>query len=120
MSTMMIVPVMTDQGVIAYHAFAGPHTSSGQTPGAALDALTAQLPQAETSTLVVVQSLRADRYFSASQQQLLAELMQRWRLARDQQRALAPAEQTELKALMTAELEAATRRASDLADNLDQ
>lgn len=120
MTNIVIVPVTTDQGGIAYHAVAGPHTSSGQTPGAALDALTAQLPEAETSTLVVVQSLRADRYFSAIQQQRLAELMHRWRLARDQQRELAPEEQIELERLMIAELEAATNRASDLADKLNQ
>jgi hypothetical protein len=88
--------------------------SSGATAGAALDALTAQLSPDETSTLVIVQSLRPDQFFTAAQQQRLEQLMARWRTARDQNTHLPVPEQAELEALIEAELHAATQRAAAL------
>ena len=48
----------------------------------------------------------------------LKELMTRWREDRDSGRALSPAEQQELNALVESELEASARRAASLADQL--
>jgi hypothetical protein len=72
------------------------------------------LDEEETGTLVVVQNLRPDRFFTAQQQQRLEELMARWRSARDTQSGLTGTEQAELEALVEAELEAATQRAASL------
>jgi hypothetical protein len=83
-----------------------------------LDALTAQLSADEASTLVIVQSLRPDHFFTAAQQQRLATLMARWRTARDQGGTLPVDEQTELEALVEAELRASAARAAALADAL--
>lgn len=47
-----------------YRAVAGTAQSVGKTPGEALDALTAQLDAAGSGTLVVVQQLRPDRFFT--------------------------------------------------------
>jgi len=47
--------------------------------------LAPQLDEAEAGTLVVVQQLRPDHYFTAEQQKRLEELMMRWRKARDAQ-----------------------------------
>jgi|SRR5436853_3057556 len=116
MTKVAILPVTTDQGHVSYRAVAGVKHSSGMTPGAALDALTAQLSADETSTLVIVQSLRPDRFFTAAQQRRLDHLMARWRSARDQDTSLSADEQAELEALVAAELEAATHRAATLAD----
>ena len=44
-----------------------------------MDALAAQLDQSEAGTLIVVQQMRPDRFFTADQQQRLDELMVRWR-----------------------------------------
>jgi hypothetical protein len=101
-----------------FRAVAGRVESTGRTPGEALDALTAQLDASETGTLVVVQQQRPDRYFSAAQQLRLAELMQRWRAARDTGGPWSAAEQAELDALIAAELQAATDRAAALARQL--
>ena len=118
MTKVAILPVTTAQGRKSYRAIAGTMQSSGATAGAALDALTAQLSADETSTLVIVQSLRPDQFFTAIQQQRLDQLMARWRRARDQ-RTLFPAhEQSELVSLIEAELHAATQRASALADDV--
>jgi hypothetical protein len=83
-----------------------------------LDALTAQLSADEASTLIIVQHLRPDRFFTAAQQQRLDTLMARWRTARDQGATLPPDEQTELEALIDAELQASADRAATLADAL--
>lgn len=116
MTNVAILPVPTDHGGISYHAVAGTKQSAGATAGAALDALTAQLSADETSTLVIVQSFRPDRFFTAVQQQRLDELMTYWRAAHDSGGSLAAQEQAELELLVEAELEAATQRSASLAD----
>ena len=85
-----------------------------------MDALTAQLSADEASTLVIVQSLRPDAFFNVAQQERLAALMTRWRTAREQEKPLPVDEQTELEALIEAELRASAARASALADALGQ
>lgn len=62
--------------------------------------------------------MQSDPYFTTAQQQRLAELMDRWRSARDSGSALALEEQAELEALINAELEAASQRSANLARQL--
>src|SRR5438874_207381 len=119
MTTITIVPNFTLNGA-DYRAVAGAKQSVGRTPGEALDAITAQLSSDEAGTLVVVQSLRPDAFFTVEQCKRLDDLMTQWRTARDRGQRLDPAEQAELAALTTAELEAATRRAAELANGLEQ
>ena len=57
-------------------------------------------------------SYRPDRFFNAEQQRRLAELMARLRAARDRGCMLASDEQTELEALVEAELRGAADRAA--------
>jgi len=114
MTTISIVPENTAAGHRSYRAVAGPIQSVGKTPGEALDALTAQLSETETNTLVVVQNRRPDQFFTAEQQQRMAELMQRWRAARDSGQTLPAEEQAELDALVEAELRGAAARAAAL------
>ena len=116
MTKVAILPIPTEQGDLAYHAVAGEKHAQGKTAGEALDALTAQLSADEASTLVIVQSLRPDHFFNAAQQERLAALMARWRAARDQGQTLPVDEQTELEALVEAELRASAARAAALGD----
>lgn len=116
MTTVAILPISGPQGDIYYQAVAGARQSEGRTAGEALDALTLQLPSDDAGTLVVVQHGRPDRFFNAAQQQRLAELMERWRRARDVGVPLEAADQTELNLLIEAELLATTQRAAALAD----
>lgn len=118
MTKVAILPIPTEQGDLSYHAIAGAKHAQGKTAGEALDALTAQLSADEASTLVIVQSRRPDAFFNAAQQERLATLMTRWRTARDQGKTLPVDEQTELEALIEAELRASTARTSALADAL--
>lgn len=113
-----IVPIPTEQGELSYHATASEKQAQGKTAGEALDALTAQLSADEASTLVIVQSLRPDRFFTVAQQQRLATLMVRWRTARDQGAPLPVEEQTELEALVETELRASAARTAALANAL--
>lgn len=118
MTKVAILPIQTEQGDLCYHAIAGAKHAQGKTAGEALDGLTAQLSADEASTLVIVQNLRPDAFFNAPQQERLAALMTRWRTARDQGQTLPVDEQTELEALVEAELRASAARASALADTL--
>ena len=111
-------PVSTAQGDLSYHAIAGEKHAQGKTAGEALDALTTQLPADEASTLIIVQSLRPDRFFTAAQQERLTALMERWRTMRDQGATLPADEHTALEALIAAELQASAARAAGLADAL--
>lgn len=118
MTKVAILPIPTEKGEGSYRAVAGDKRSQGRTAGEALDALTTQLSDEEASTLVIVQSLRPDRFFNVAQQQRLAELMERWRTDRDRGKDMSADEQAELEALVEAEFRAAGDRAAALADEL--
>lgn len=86
----------------------------GRTAGEALDALTTQLGDEESGTLIIVRDLRADRLFTAAQRERMEQLMERWRSARDTGTTLSAEDQTELEGLIDAEVRAATERAKAL------
>ena len=115
MAKVAILPIQTETGGVSYRAVAGDKQSQGKTAGEALDALTSQLPEDETGALIIVQSRRPDRFFSAEQQSRLAELMDYWRSARDKGEILPIDEQIELAALVEAELVASADLAAKLA-----
>lgn len=101
-----------------YRAAARNRQSVGRTPGAALDALAAQLDESETATLIVLQTLRPDEFFTANQQQRLGELLLRQRSAREMGTAFTASEQSELQSLVEAELDGAAARASAMVREL--
>jgi hypothetical protein len=112
MTKVAILPEPTVKGDTVYRAVSGARQSVAKTAGAALDALTAQLPPGETGTLVIVQNHRLDVFFTLQQQERLDELMNRWRAARDAGTALSAEEQAELDALVETEVKAAGERAA--------
>ena len=114
MTTIAIFPVNPQGSPASFHAVAGDVQSSGATVGQALDAVQAQLGEPEQTTLVVVQPMQPDHFFTTEQQQRLAELLTRWRAARDAGASLPPQEQSELDNLVEAELRAATERSASL------
>lgn len=118
MTKVAILPEPTVQGAIEYRAIAGTRQAVAGTAGAALDAVTAQLPADETGTLVIVQNHRPDQFFTAEQQRRLSELMARWRAARDAGSSLPPSEQAELDALAEAEVRASGERTAALLADL--
>lgn len=118
MTTIAILPENPGSPATSFRAVAGKLESTGRTAGEALDGLLAQLDESTTGTLAVVQQLRPDRFFTAEQQQRLAELMNRWRAARDKGHNLAPEEQAELEALVEAEVQASAARAAGLLHGL--
>ena len=101
MTTITILPEKED----SYRALAGDKESTGRTAGEALDALTLQLPDDESGTLVIVQNYKADEFFTVAQRERLAELMQL-----RQSRPLSSAEEGELENLIEAELDGARLR----------
>lgn len=111
MTTITILPESDNAHGTIYRAAAGDLESTGETAGQALDALTPQLTQDETGTLIIVQHWRPDRFFTAPQQQRMEELMGRWRDARDAGQELPGDERAELERLIEAETRGAAERA---------
>jgi hypothetical protein len=118
MNTITIFPENPHAPAPRFRAVAGEKQSVGATAGEALDALTAQFGEPQATTLVVVQPMQADALFTAEQQHRLAELMARWRAARDAGTLFPPEDQAELDALVAAELRAALQRSEALAQQL--
>ena len=117
MTKVAILPIPTVRGALAYHAVSGTRYGLGKTAGEALDALTAQLED-DASTLIIMQRLRPDPFFTTAQQERLVVLMARWRTARDRGHTLPIDEQIELETLIEAELHASEARTAALADEL--
>lgn len=118
MTKVAILPVPDEKGAITYRALAGERNGQGRTAGEALDALTSQLPEEESGPVVILVGRKPDAYFSESQRKRLAELMDQWRTCRDAGGQLSAADQSELDALVEAELLASATRASAIADEL--
>jgi hypothetical protein len=107
-TTITVLP--TAPGVAGYRAVAGAAEATGATPGQAIDALVARSGGSDGPTIIIVQPAGADEFFTADQQARLADLMVRWRTARDAGEKLPADEQAELDTLIAAELRAATAR----------
>ncbi len=110
MTTITILPEKTD----SYRAVAGDKESTGRTAGEALDALTTQLAVQERGAFVVMLKDQADEFFSAAQQQRLAELMEQRRVG-----SLSATEAQELERLIEAELDGARQRTASLLHELN-
>lgn len=109
---MTTVAILPDQpGTAAedgFMAVLGKRQARGKTAGAALDAINAQLADDQSASLVLVQSMKPDRFFDASQQARLQQLMQAWKQAPEQP---VPAE---LLAMLDEELKATIERSKAL------
>ena len=114
MTRVAILPETKSGGDRAFRAVAGDKQAVGRTAGEALDGIVTQLSQDAGGTIVVLQTLGPDRFFTAAQQQRLGELMAQWRQARDGGTSLGAAEQAELDQLIEAELEGSALRTADL------
>ena len=110
MTAIAIMPLHIEGNAVTFHAVAGNKESYGKTAGQALDALTAQLGQQDANTLIIVQNLRPDAFFTDKQQNRLSMLMGRWRAARDQGQTLSISEQAELDKLVLEEVQASEAR----------
>lgn len=111
MKNILILPEESD----SYRALSGDKESTGRTPGQALDALTSQLTEEESGTLVILQRYMPDRFFDAGQQKRLADLM-RLREAG----SLTAEDEGELESLVEAELRGAAQRAEAMSDAVGQ
>ncbi len=118
MTMVSILPITTDGNGPAFRALLAEKQSTGRTMGEALDALTAQFTGGEVETLVLVGGSQPDPFFNRSQQERLADLIDRWQAARDRGEELAGDAQRELDGLVQAELNASGARAATLADAL--
>ena len=120
MCKVMIHQIRSEDSVVVFRATAGQKQATGRTAGQALDALIAQLPAVDVDTVVIVQSIQPDRYFTAKERERLEELVALKREALAKNSSLSPEQTTELENLVEAELQAATVRAEALSERLAQ
>jgi hypothetical protein len=111
MTKIALLPERTDDNT-SWRAISGDKQAVGQTAGQALDAISAQLGDQESGTLIIVQNQRPDEFFNKQQCDRLELLMAKWREARDSGRSLDASEQAELEALIESEVNASALRAS--------
>jgi len=83
MTKVAILPVSTEQGALSYHAVAGAKHAEGNTGWTGFGCYRGSIVRGRNEHLFIVQ-LRPDRFFTAAQQERLADLMARWRTARDE------------------------------------
>lgn len=114
MQTISISTAANTNGDRLYRAKIGDQASTGKTLGEALDALTAKIGSLEINGVLLLQSCQPDRFFNAEQQQRLATLMTIWRTALDRGETLPTEQQSELDALIEAELSATAERAQSI------
>lgn len=119
MSTISVISENNPTGEIIWRAVADEKEATGKTVGEAIDAITPLLEDEDSSSLIVVQRMRPDKFFTAEQQKRLAELMSEWRTARDSGNKLSAEKQSELEALIDAQLEGSARRAESLIEKLN-
>jgi hypothetical protein len=96
-----------------YRAVAHGFEAIGDTPGQAIDALVKQTGT-NGATLVIIQPKAGDEFFGDEQRAKLAELMTRWRAARDAGVSFPPDDQAALDALIAEEQQAAAARSAAL------
>jgi hypothetical protein len=109
------ITVLTEESPNArprYCAVSGEVFAVGDTLGGALDGLAEKVGPATATTVVVLQPMKADEFFTEEQRRRLGDLMTRWK-----SESLAPGELEELHALVRDELDAATRRSAALLRN---
>jgi hypothetical protein len=111
MQTISIATIANINGDRVYRAAIGDRQSTGKTAGEALDALTMQIGSQEINGFLLLQNQQPDRFFTIEQQQRLTELMSIWRTARDRGDSIPAEQQSELDALIEAELNATAERA---------
>jgi hypothetical protein len=120
MQTISIATIENINGDRVYRAAIGDRQSTGKTAGEALDALTVQIGNQEINGFLLLPSYQPDRFFTAQQQQRLAELMSIWRTAIDRGETLPIEQQSELDGLIEAELAATTERAKAILSQIQQ
>jgi hypothetical protein len=114
MATITVIPDDPRTATTPYRAVAGDTQAVGPTVGQALDGLRTKLGEPGETTLVIVQPMAPDFFFSGEERDRLGTLMTRWRAARDSGTALPLDEQAELDELVQAEVRAAGQRAAQL------
>lgn len=101
------------KNVNRFSAFTSTLRGSGRTVGEALDALTTQHLERD-STTAIVQLFHPDRFFPAAKREELSSLMDDWRRLRSINKVLPSSKQQKLETLVDEELQAAGERTEDI------
>ena len=114
MTTIAVLP--NPNGEAGYRAVSNGSEAIGPTVGQAVDSLVSRTDGPKKTTLIIVQPMEPDEFFTADQQARLADLMGRWRQARDTSTPFPAEEKAQLDLLIADELRgSAARTAATLA-----
>lgn len=116
MKTVVVLP--NNQSSKHFRAISDQKESFGETIGEALDSMTEELELKNRNAVVLLQDFAPDEFFTEEQQTRTAELMQKWRVARDEGGTFSNEDQTELEKLIEAELEGSARRIEKIANQI--
>jgi hypothetical protein len=116
--TIAVVSEVPERGSRRIRVFTQNKEASGETLGAALDALqlTAEPWDSGDGPYLLLRRFQPDRFFPAPQRAQLQALMAQWRTAQESGKTLPPALQAELETLIQAEEEATLARSQALLD----
>jgi hypothetical protein len=112
--------IVTPNKANSYKAVSNGKESVGRTIGEAIDSIYGQLGADEQNTVIYVQELKGDEFFSDEQIERLSKLMKKWRLARDKGEMLPAEEQAELEKLIEIELEASGKRVQKIGRQMNK
>ncbi len=111
MTAVSIHTEQSEENSSCFRAVAGARESVGRTPGEALDALNSQLGESESGSLIIVQQMQSDPFFTQAQYLRMRQLL-------DCRITLTDLERAELEQLVKDELIASAKRTQALADAL--
>lgn len=114
--TIAVVSESQSEGAPRVHIFTKNHEASGETLGAAIDALHLTEESWSEEPYLVLRRFQPDDFFPQEKRARLTTLMAQWRAARDSNQALSPVLQTELDQLIEDEQEAMLERSQALLD----
>ncbi|MBB6051273.1 hypothetical protein [Armatimonas rosea] len=114
--TIAVISETPEKDTQRVHVFTKNKEASGETLGAALDALqlTDSLWEGSEEPYLLLRRFQADRFFPTPQRERLRALMAQWREAQESAQPFATELQSELESLIQAEEEATIARSQAL------
>lgn len=116
MSTITITPESSASK--RFRAVRGSHVTTGSSIGNAIDEMAKETGFDRELSVVIVNPMQPDQFFSAAQRDRLSDLMAQWRTARDHHQPFAVELKRDLDELIKTELVATMERAKYLARSL--
>lgn len=115
-----MIGIVVNQDGNTFRAISGKKHSVGKTIGEAVDALVSQFSNDEKETLFISPHFQPDEFFTLQQQERLSQLMEKLRLAENENKEMNAEERAELEMLINAELDGSAMRTKAIAELINE